>query len=149
VVGIRREVPHVAEDVAPAAHDRVVLARAEVLLCRALRQRSAAPRVLEGEVPLVLVFADRGHDELWVAAGDTDLPERPAIAAATIVGPQADLRHVRATAVVTAAAGARCLEIRSGPARFGRLGARTGGDVPWTPEARAVAGRLVRALVAP
>jgi hypothetical protein len=92
--------------------DRVLHARAEVLLRRAAR--AGVARLAAGLAPLVVVRSDRGRELRWVAA-DLD-PEIVAAlageldpAAAGLVVPEAG--GTRGTALTVTAAGARALHL--------------------------------------
>lgn len=110
-------------DAAPLI-DRILHARAEVLLRRAVREDLV--RITLGEqTPLVVVGHDRARAQRWVAGGDADLlaavaAELDPVAAGCLLVVRAGPAHVVGTAVTVSAAGARAFALDAKGRRFGR-----------------------------
>lgn len=103
--------------------DRVLHARAEVLLRRAVRE--GFTRLTEaGRTPLVVVGDDRSRHERWVAGGDPALlaavaDELDPVAAGCLLVVRAEGREVVGTAVTVTALSARAFTLDATVRRFG------------------------------
>lgn len=104
--------------------DRILHARAEVLLRRAIRDDLA--RITEAQqTPLVVVGHDRSRAQRWVTGGDAHLlaavaAELDPVAAGCLLVVRAGADHVVGTAVTVSAAGARAFALDARRRRVGR-----------------------------
>lgn len=110
-------------DAAPLV-DRILHARAEVLLRRAVREHLT--RITQhDQTPLVVVGHDRSRAQRWVAGGDAHLlaavaAELDPIAAGCLLVVSAERSHVVGTAVTVSAVGARAFVLDARRRRVGR-----------------------------
>ena len=130
--------------------DRILHARAEVLLRRVVREQLG--RVARCEhAPLVVVGHDRSRHERWVARGDAELPaavaaELDPVAAGCLVEVRAVGRGVVGTAVTVSAVGARAFALDAVPRRLGRVRVHLGPQEDPTGRAAPVALALLDAI---
>lgn len=130
--------------------DRILHARAEVLLRRAVREDVG--RITQAEqTPLVIVGHDRSRHRRWVAGGDARLlaavtGELDPIAAGCLLVVSTGPRQVVGTALTVTAAGARAFALDALVRRFGRPRVGLGRQEEPTGVAAEVAVALLEAI---